>query len=47
MVSVTPIHLDTTYHAMLEHFKAWEQPLSKPAVTRHVVTARSPRRSRA
>ncbi|MCW5800171.1 MAG: 5'-nucleotidase SurE [Nitrospira sp.] len=47
MVSVTPIHLDTTYHAMLEHFKAWEQPLSKLSATRSVVKGRSPKRSRA
>ncbi len=47
MVSVTPIHLDTTYHAMLEHFKAWEQPLSKLSPTRTAVSGRSQRRSRA
>ena len=47
MVSVTPIHLDTTHHAMLEHFRAWEQPLSKPPATGSVARGRSSRRSRA
>lgn len=47
LVSVTPIRLDTTYHAMLDHFRAWEQPLSKPSAIRNKVTARSSRRSRA
>ncbi len=47
MVSVTPIHLDTTYHAMLEHFKAWERSLSKLPATRAAARTRSQRRSRA
>lgn len=47
MVSVTPIHLDTTYHAMLEHFKAWERPLSKLPATKAAARARPQRRSRA
>ncbi len=47
MVSVTPIHLDTTHHAMLEHFKAWEQPLSKRSATRTAASRRAHRRSHA
>lgn len=47
MVSVTPIHLDTTYHAMLEHFRAWEQPLSTSSAARVMAKGRSHRRSRA
>lgn len=47
MVSVTPIHLDTTHHAMLEHFKAWEQPLSKRSATRSAASRRAHRRSHA
>ena len=31
MVSVTPIHLDTTHYDALEQFKAWERPLSEPS----------------
>lgn len=42
MVSVTPIHLDTTHHDVLEHFKTWERPLSKPPGRRATVN-RSPR----
>ncbi|GAB1721517.1 MAG: 5'/3'-nucleotidase SurE [Nitrospira sp. CR1.1] len=47
MVSVTPIHLDTTHHAMLEHFKAWEQPLSKRSTTGTAASRRAHRRSHA
>lgn len=47
LVSVTPIHLDTTYHAMLDHFRAWEQPLSKPSAIRNEVRGRFSRRSHA
>lgn len=47
MVSVTPIHLDTTYHAMLEHFRTWEQPLSTSSAARSMAKGRSHRRSRA
>ncbi len=31
MVSVTPIHLDTTHYEVLDHFKQWEPALSKRA----------------
>ena len=45
MVSVTPIHLDTTHYEALEHFKSWEGPLSKPPTPRPPVPARHRRRS--
>lgn len=47
MVSVTPIHLDTTHHDVLEHFKAWEQPLSKRPGRRASSNPRPHRRSQA
>jgi 5'-nucleotidase len=47
MVSVTPIHLDTTHHAMLEHFRAWEQSLSRPAASPRPKTSRSRKQARA
>ena len=46
MVSVTPIHLDTTHHEMLEHFKAWESLLSRPSAGRKPVSPHSRKRSR-
>jgi 5'-nucleotidase len=45
MVSVTPIHLDTTHHEVLERFKTWEGPLSKPPGRKALVNSRSHRRS--
>lgn len=45
LVSVTPIHLDTTHHEALEHFKMWEGPLSKPQGRKPSVRPRSRRRS--
>ncbi len=47
MVSVTPIHLDTTHHDVLEQFKAWERPLSQPSARRSPASPRSRRRSQA
>ena len=47
MVSVTPIHLDTTHHAMLEHFRAWEQSLSRPAASPRPKASRSRKQARA
>lgn len=47
MVSVTPIHLDTTHHDALEHFKAWEKPLSRPSDGRKPASPRSRRRPQA
>ncbi len=47
MVSVTPIRLDTTHHALLDHFKAWEGTLSRPLVRRRPARRRSPGRSQA
>ena len=47
MVSVTPIHLDTTHHDVLEHFKTWEGPLSKPSGRKAVIHSRPHRRSQA
>ena len=47
MVSVTPIHLDTTHHEALEHFKTWEGPLSKPSRGRQPALPQPHRRSRA
>ena len=46
MVSVTPIHLDTTHHEALEHFKMWEGPLSKPPARKQPARSRPDRRSR-
>jgi len=47
MVSVTPIRLDTTHHAMLDHFKAWEWTLSRPLMGRTRARRRAPGRSHA
>ncbi len=47
MVSVTPIHLDTTHHDLLEHFKAWERPLSRPPGRKTLVSPPPGRRSQA
>lgn len=47
MVSVTPIRLDTTHHAMLNHFKAWEGALSRPLAGQAPGRRRLPGRSRA
>jgi 5'-nucleotidase len=47
MVSVTPIHLDTTHHEVLEQFKAWEQPLSRPSARAKTVKPHARRRAQA
>ncbi len=47
MVSVTPIRLDTTHHDVLEHFKTWEQPLSKRPGRKASINPRPHRRSQA
>lgn len=47
MVSVTPIHLDTTHHDVLEQFKAWEQPLSRPSARPKTVKPHTRRRAQA
>lgn len=47
MVSVTPIHLDTTHHEVLEQFKAWEQPLSRPSARPKTVKPHPRRRAQA
>lgn len=46
LVSVTPIHLDTTHYAVLEQFKAWERPLSRLPIPRVSASPRSRRRAR-
>ena len=47
MVSVTPIHLDTTHHEALELFQAWERPLSKPPQRKTPSRSGRPRRTEA
>ncbi|MCC2640453.1 MAG: surE [Nitrospira sp.] len=47
MVSVTPIHLDTTHYDVIEQFRAWEPALSRSPVRKTLPNPRSPRRSQA
>ncbi|GMV50308.1 5'/3'-nucleotidase SurE [Nitrospirales bacterium NOB] len=47
MVSVTPIHLDTTHYGVLDRFKRWESALSRPPVRRRATTRKVRKRGRA
>lgn len=40
LVSLTPIHLDTTHHAVLDQFRQWEPVLSHGRIGSHHRTAR-------
>lgn len=39
MVSITPLHLDTTHYGVLERFRSWEELIRSPARRRRARTA--------